>query len=84
MMMVNANPMMKPLRTGSEMKLAKNPRRRIPASSAATPVVTASAAVNAAKSWLAGAIRSATVAADRAAVADIGPTIRWRELPSSA
>ena len=40
-------------------------------------------AVKAAKSWLAGATRSATVAADSAAVADIGPTIRWRELPKS-
>jgi len=84
MMMVNANPMMKPLSTGSEMKLAKKPRRRSPASSAATPVVIASAAVKAAKSWLAGATRSATVAAESAAVADIGPTTRWRELPNSA
>ena len=29
-------------------------------------------------------VRSATAAADSAAVADIGPTTRWRELPNAA
>ena len=29
-------------------------------------------------------VRSATAAADSAAVADIGPTTRWRELPKMA
>ena len=30
------------------------------------------------------ALSAATVAADSAAVADIGPTMRWRELPNAA
>ena len=29
-------------------------------------------------------VRSATAAAESAAVADIGPTTRWRELPKAA
>ena len=75
---------MKPLITGSEMKLARKPSRSRPASSAARPVVIASAAVNAAKRLSPTGITSATVAADSAAVADIGPHTRWRELPSAA
>jgi hypothetical protein len=75
-MMVSARPTMKPLRTGSEMKLARNPSRSTPAISATAPVTIASAAVR--------PKCGATAAADRAAVADIGPTIRCRELPSSA
>ena len=43
MMIVSARPTMNPLITGSEMKLARNPRRSTPASSAASPVVIASA-----------------------------------------
>ena len=38
---------MNPLITGSEMKLARKPRRRAPARTAAIPVVMASAAVTA-------------------------------------
>ena len=49
MMIVNARPTMKPLITGSGMKLARKPSRRRPASSAEIPVAIASAAVNAAK-----------------------------------
>ena len=75
---------MKPLSTGSEMKLARKPRRKSPAASAAIPVTIASAAVNVTYSGLPWVATSATAAADSAAVADIGPTIRWRELPSSA
>ena len=37
---------MKPLSTGSEMKLARKPSRSSPAASAAIPVVIASAAVS--------------------------------------
>ena len=84
MMIVSASPTMKPLITGSEMKLARNPKRNSPASSAASPVVIASAAVIAAKRSLPIGTSAATVAADSAAVADIGPTISWRELPSAA
>ena len=47
-MMVMARPMMKPLSTGSEMKLATNPRRANPATRARTPVVMARVAVRAA------------------------------------
>lgn len=84
MMIVSASPMMKPFRTGSEIRLARKPSRSTPASRAAIPVVIASAAVKAAKFWAWGATRSATVAAESAAVADIGPTIRCLELPKAA
>ena len=36
------------------------------------------------KAPLPGAANCATVEADSAAVADIGPTTRWRELPNAA
>ncbi len=76
---------MKPLITGSEMKLARNPSRRSPARHAAIPTATASAAVAAANAAASpGATTSATVAADSAAVADMGPTTRCRELPNAA
>jgi hypothetical protein len=76
--------MMKPLSTGSEMKLARNPRRSSPASRAATPVVTARAVVSWTNWLLPWVASSATAAADRAAVADIGPVTRCRELPKAA
>ncbi len=75
---------MNPLSTGSEMKLARNPRRSSPAPSASTPVIRASTPVNASTSSGPPVVRSATAAADSAAVADIGPTMRWRELPKAA
>jgi hypothetical protein len=76
--------MMKPLSTGSEMKLARNPRRSRPAARASRPVVMARAAVWAAKPAPPLVATSATAAADRAAVADIGPVTRCRELPKAA
>lgn len=83
-MIVSASPMMKPFSTGSEMKLAKKPSRNRPAASASTPVVSASAAVNAAKFSGPPVVRSATAAADRAAVAAMGPVTRCLELPNAA
>src|SRR3954469_16455069 len=83
-MMVSAKPMMKPLITGSEMKLARKPSRSRPASNAASPVASASPVVNATNFESPTETSDAIVAADRAAVADIGPAIRWRELPSAA
>ena len=84
MMIVSARPTMKPLMTGSEMKLARKPRRSRPAMSAASPVVKASAAVIVTNMSSPRVTRSATVAAESAAVADIGPVTRWREQPSAA
>ena len=75
---------MNPLSTGSEMKLARNPSRTSPAASASNPVIRASTPVNASTSSGPPVVRSATAAADSAAVADIGPTMRWRELPKAA
>ena len=78
--------MMKPLSTGSEMNAARKPRRSPPATSATSPVARARAVVSA--STCAGSVGSVATAAttlrERAAVADIGDTTRWRELPSSA
>ena len=84
MMIVSASPTMKPLITGSEMKPARKPSRSSPASSAAMPVAIASAAVIVTNLSSERATTSATVAAESAAVADIGPVMRWRELPSAA
>ena len=84
MMIVSAMPMMKPLITGSEMKFDRNPRRTSPASSARTPVTTASAVVRATKSSVPAAANAAIAVADRAAVADIGPVTRCLELPNAA
>ena len=84
MMIVSASPTMKPLITGSEMKFARKPSRRTPASSAEIPVDIASAAVIVMKRSPPTGTSAATVAADSAAVADIGPTTSWRELPSAA
>ena len=83
-MIVSARPMMKPFRTGWLMKFARKPRRSSPAASAATPAVMARPAVNAAKRLSPDGMRSATVAAERTAVAAIGPITRCRELPSAA
>jgi hypothetical protein len=76
--------MMKPLSTGSEMKLATKPSRASPATTPMMPVVIASVTVRATNGPLPWVARSATAAADRAAVADIGPTTRCRELPKAA
>ena len=64
-MMVRARPMMNPLSTGSEMKLAMNPRRRIPARSAIAPVTKARTMVKARNSP-SSVVRSATIDAERA------------------
>ena len=76
--------MMKPLSTGSEMKLATKPSRASPAITPMMPVVIASVTVRAANRPLPWVASSATAAAERAAVADIGSTIRCRELPNAA
>ena len=81
MMIVNARPTMNPFITGSGMKLARNPSRNRPAISAASPVVIASPAVSATNLLLPIGANDATVAADSAAVAPIGPVTSWRELP---
>ncbi len=44
-MIVSARPTMNPLSTGSEMKFARNPSRKTPATKAASPTPIASAAV---------------------------------------
>ena len=70
------------LRTGSEMKDAMNPRRMNPASNPTSPVTIANAADSAMNRPSFPEANGAIIAADNAAVADIGPTIRWRELPA--
>ena len=49
-MIVSASPTMKPLSTGSEMKLARKPSRSRPATSASAPTTSASVIVSATKS----------------------------------
>ena len=66
------------------MNSARKPRRSRPAIRAATPAVMARPAVSATKASPPTGARSATVAADRAAAAAIGPITSTRELPSAA
>ena len=66
------------------MNSARKPRRSRPAIRAATPAVMARPAVSAAKRSSPTGARSATVAADRAAAAAIGPMTSTRELPRAA
>jgi hypothetical protein len=82
--MVRARPTMNPFNTGSEMNDAMNPSRSRPASRPRIPVTMASAAVKATYRVESPPANGATLAADRAAVADIGPTTRCRELPAAA
>src|ERR1044072_4531308 len=82
--MVSARPTMNPLSTGPEMNDAMNPSRSNPASSPNRPVMIASAVVSARYTAGSAPASGATAAADSAAVADIGPTTRCRELPAAA
>ena len=61
-----------------------NPSRSSPANRPRIPVTMASATVNARYSAESPPANGATLAADSAAVADIGPTTRCRELPAAA
>ena len=83
-MIVSASPMMKPLSTGSEMKLARKPSRSSPAISASDPGDERERHGQGEERFVPPAARSPTAAADSAAVAAIGPVTRWRELPSAA
>ena len=84
MMIVSARPTMNPFSTGSEMKFARKPRRRSPATTASAPTTSPSVIVSCRNSSLPGAARSPTAAAESAAVAAIGPVTRCRELPNAA
>lgn len=75
---------MNPFSTGSEMNDARNPARSAPASRHSTPVTRAVAEVSAQNAAASPGCWAATTPADSAAVADIGPTIRCRELPTAA
>lgn len=81
-MIVSARPTMKPLSTGSEITAARNPSRSVPASRATMPTASESPVVNA-RNVVGLSVRPPTTPAESAAVADIGATIRWRELPNS-
>ena len=75
--------MMKPLSTGCETNPARNPRRSSPAPIVIRPVTRASPAVRAA-ARPGSPVSPPTTTPESAAVADIGPTTRWRELPNAA
>ena len=65
------------------MKFARKPRRSRPATSATAPTASARPAVYATNSSEPTATNPPTTPADSAAVADIGPTTRCRELPNN-
>lgn len=75
---------MNPLSTGSEMKEATKPSRIKPASRPTRPVAIARTADSAMYLPPSAPASGVTIAADSAAVADIGPTTRYRELPTAA
>jgi len=83
-MIVRASPIMNPFNTGSEMKFARKPRRSSPATRAMIPTTSPSVVVSATNSSVPCVARSPTAAAERAAVADIGPVTRCLELPNAA
>nr|WP_246313339.1 hypothetical protein [Janibacter alkaliphilus] len=76
--------------TGVETKAARKPSRSSPATIPTAPVSRASSTVT--RSTSAGSVPppgmpprcAPTMLAESAAVADIGATTRWRELPSRA
>ena len=76
--------MMKPLSTGCETNPARNPSRSKPAATVIRPVTRASPAVSAVARPTSPPASPAITTPDSTEVADIGPTTRWRELPSAA
>ena len=83
-MTVSARPMTNPFNTGAEMKPARKPSRRAPATTARMPTTRANVIVSCTNSSALPAARSPTAAAESAAVAAVGPVTRWRELPKAA
>src|SRR3982751_6155630 len=79
-----AEPAQGPFNTGSEINAARNPSRASPAATPMAPVTSAGAVVSAAYRSLPAATKVPTMPAGSAALADIGPTTRWRELPTAA
>jgi hypothetical protein len=82
-MIVSASPNDEALQHGLGDEAGQEPRRISPAATPAIPVVIASAAVSATKLSVPCVAYSATAAAESAALADIGPTTRGRELPNA-
>ena len=85
-----ARPITKPSMTGLDRNWVTNPSRSIPATRNTSPVTSTNAAALAA--YVPGSVASPAVAitavvtedASSAAVADVGPTDRCREVPISA
>jgi hypothetical protein len=72
-------PILKPLRTGSEMKSARKPRRSSPAASSRPPTMNASVAAAVTRSSV-----EAIAVAVRIAIVDVVLTLSAREAPSTA
>ena len=83
-MIVSARPMTNPFSTGSEMKLARKPRRSAPATSGENADDERQRDRQLHEHVELPAATSPTAAAERAAVAAVGPVTRWRELPNAA
>lgn len=83
-MMTTPTPALKPMRTGSETKLATNPRRSRRATIKTPPTRSASIAATAAGAApLARAVSATTCAEVNIAISDVLVTLSGRELPSS-
>ena len=83
-MIVSARPTMKPFSTGSEMRLATKPSRARPATRPIDPGGDRERDRELGEPRVPCVAITATVAAESAAVADIGPTTRCLELPKAA
>ena len=84
MMIVSARPMIRPLSTGGLMNSAREAEVQQARDQGGGAGRYGQAGGERAKAWSPTGARSATVAADRAAAAAIGPMTSSRELPSAA
>ena len=75
---------MYPASTGLARNSAMKPRRASPASASSPPVISASSAVRFRNRSALPAAIGATVAAERIATPELGPTFSCRLVPSSA
>ena len=82
--MTSASPATKPVSTGRAKKSAMKPARARPATSSSAPTRRASSADRAMKRPGSPAATGATAAAEKAAIAELGPTVSCRQVPRTA
>ncbi len=81
---VRARPVMNPVSTGLAKNSARKPSLPTPAATRMPPVRTADIAESATNVAVSPPARGATATAERAAIAELGPTLSSREVPKIA